>query len=202
MLEGLDRIDWKTLRHAYGPAVDVPDLIRALLSEVPAERHAAIHELFGNIHHQGTVYEAAAYAVPFLMELVASQSTPDRESVACLIASIASGRGYFEVHACDESSRERWQQILANKGKTLESELEKERAVKEAVRLEAVKALPMLVPFLSSHEPQVRSSVASAFAAYPDQRERYLPLLEVALTDETDEEVKEGMAEAVKRLQA
>ena len=202
MLEGLDRIDWKTLRHAYGPAGDVPDLIRALLSEVPAERRAAIHELFGNIYHQGTVYEAAAYAVPFLIELLISPSTPDRESVACLLASIASGTGYFDVHARDESSRERWQQILANKGKTLEDEFERERVVKEAVRLEAVEALPILVPFLSSREPEVRISIASAFAAYPDLRERYLPLLEVALSNETNEEVKEAMAEAVKRLQA
>ena len=201
MLEGLDRVDWKALRHAYGSADDVPELIRALLSEDPAERKAAIHELFGNIYHQGTVYEASAYAVPFLMELLASQSTPDRESVACLLASIASGTGYFEVHASDENSREKWQQILGKDGRSLKGELERERVVKEAVRLEAIKALPMLVAFLSHHEPEVRMSIASAFGAYPEQRERYLPLLEVALADETDEEAKEEIAEAVKRLQ-
>ena len=166
MLEGLDRVDWKTLRHAYGAAADVPELIRALLSEDPAERKAAIHELFGNIYHQGTVYEASSYAVPFLMELLASPSTPDHESVACLLASIASGTGYFEVHASDENSREKWQQILGKEGRSLERELEMERVVKEAVRLEAVKALPMLVPFLSSLEPEVRMSIASAFGAY------------------------------------
>lgn len=201
MLEGLDRVDWKTLRHAYGSAADVPGLIRALLSEDPVERNAALHELFGNIYHQGTVYEASAYAVPCLMELLASPSTPDREAVACLLASIASGTGYFEVHASDESSADKWRQILGKDGRSLEGELERERVVKEAVRLEAVKALPMLVPFLSSDDAEVRMSIASAFAAYPDQRERYLPLLEAALADETDEELKEEIAKAVKRLQ-
>jgi hypothetical protein len=32
MLEGLDAINWQQLTHAYGPATDVPDLIRKLTS--------------------------------------------------------------------------------------------------------------------------------------------------------------------------
>jgi hypothetical protein len=55
MLDSLISIDWKSLRHAYCSADDVPELIRALLSEVRSEREAAIHELFGNIYHQGTI---------------------------------------------------------------------------------------------------------------------------------------------------
>ena len=31
-LEKLDSIDWASLKHAYGSAADVPDLIRALAS--------------------------------------------------------------------------------------------------------------------------------------------------------------------------
>ena len=34
MLEGLSNVDWAKLEHAYGPAEDVPDLIRALDSSV------------------------------------------------------------------------------------------------------------------------------------------------------------------------
>ena len=32
MLEGLDAVEWAQLTHAYGAAVDVPELIRALTS--------------------------------------------------------------------------------------------------------------------------------------------------------------------------
>ena len=33
MLEKLDNIDWKSLRHAYGAATDTPENIRNLASE-------------------------------------------------------------------------------------------------------------------------------------------------------------------------
>lgn len=33
MLEGLDAVEWGKYEHAYGPAVDVPDQLRALASD-------------------------------------------------------------------------------------------------------------------------------------------------------------------------
>jgi len=32
MFEGLEEVDWKSLKHAYGAATDVPGLIRSLAS--------------------------------------------------------------------------------------------------------------------------------------------------------------------------
>jgi hypothetical protein len=74
MLENLDTIDWRNLQHAYGPATDVPDLIRALASHDEEVRQSAMYELYGTIWHQDTIYEATAYAVPFLIELLESDS--------------------------------------------------------------------------------------------------------------------------------
>jgi hypothetical protein len=65
MLESLDKIDWSKLNHAYGEASDIPALIRSLLSNDKKVRDGAMYELCGNILHQGTVYEASSYAVPF-----------------------------------------------------------------------------------------------------------------------------------------
>ena len=73
MLEELDLIDWGKLRHAYGPATDVPGLLRDLASTDAGVRDAAMYELCGNIHHQSDVYEASAYGVPFLVELLTTQ---------------------------------------------------------------------------------------------------------------------------------
>lgn len=64
MLASLDMIDWADLTHAYGRATDVPDQIRALRSADPGIRDKALHSLYGNIFHQGTRFEASAYAVP------------------------------------------------------------------------------------------------------------------------------------------
>jgi HEAT repeat protein len=91
MLEGLDGIDWSQLEHAYGRADDVPSQIRALLSPDPQERSRALRHLYSNIFHQGSRYEASAYAVPFLLELAADPRTPDRSAVLSLLASLAFG---------------------------------------------------------------------------------------------------------------
>jgi hypothetical protein len=78
MLEGLDKIDWSKLSHAYGEATDVPEVLRALTSEDEGERLEAQSKLYGNLWHQGTVYEASAYAVPFFIELLESPKVTDK----------------------------------------------------------------------------------------------------------------------------
>src|SRR5262245_59533068 len=102
MLDGLEAVDWASLRHAYGEATDVPGLLRALLSSDPKVREETIYELFGNIWHQGTVYPASAAAVPFLYELLTAPEVQDKPAIAHLLASIAEGVGYLEVHAVDD----------------------------------------------------------------------------------------------------
>lgn len=89
MLEELDAIAWEQLRHAYGEAGDVPELLRGLVSPDEEERGEALYELFGNIWHQGTVYEATAHAVPFLIEIAAAPAAEDRAAVLGLVGAIA-----------------------------------------------------------------------------------------------------------------
>ncbi len=62
MLEHLDEVAWRELHHAYGPADNVPGLIRKLTAGSDADRQRAVDDLFGSLVHQGTVYEASAAA--------------------------------------------------------------------------------------------------------------------------------------------
>src|SRR5262245_1577841 len=96
----LDETPWGKLTHAYGSAADVPDLLRALRTASPDLRgeDSPLWHLFGNIWHQGTVYEATAYAVPFLIELAVDRRTPDRVGILSLLAEIARGNSYRDVH--------------------------------------------------------------------------------------------------------
>ena len=55
-------------------------------------------QLHSSIWHPGTVYEATSFTVPFLIQLAAEPKTPDRVGVLGLIAAIASGTSYLEVH--------------------------------------------------------------------------------------------------------
>lgn len=84
LLDGIDQIDWGALQHAYGSAADVPELLRALAepdaatAQLKARASAAKRtvfdqvtwELWGNVFHQGTVYEASPSAIPFLIEIL------------------------------------------------------------------------------------------------------------------------------------
>jgi hypothetical protein len=72
MLEGLDAIQWDVLNHACGSAEDIPQLIRALCDEDDDIRDKTLYALYTNIWNQGTVYQATAYAVPFLIELLSA----------------------------------------------------------------------------------------------------------------------------------
>lgn len=57
MLENLDKVNWANLTHAYGEASDVPALLLELASPDAATRKEAHYYLYGNIIHQGMVYE-------------------------------------------------------------------------------------------------------------------------------------------------
>ncbi len=57
--------DWASLRHAYGPADDIPALL-ATASEAGLNAGNVWHELWGRLCHQGTVYSASYAALPAL----------------------------------------------------------------------------------------------------------------------------------------
>jgi hypothetical protein len=93
-LNELDRVDWSTLNHAFGQGVtaggiggDVPGSL-ALLADDPL---TALNDgLWCNICHQGTVYEATAYAIPFVAAVAAGDVPSDlRAQLTDLLGYIA-----------------------------------------------------------------------------------------------------------------
>lgn len=92
MPDGIDDIDWATLTHAYGPADDIPALLRAAGSGDAAEREAALEELVSSLCHQGSVYPATAAAVPFVARL-ALDGPGDRVRLLWLLHGAAEGTG-------------------------------------------------------------------------------------------------------------
>ena len=73
-LEDLNRVAWSSLRHAYGPATDVPDMVRALAAASDTEAAAeAEHPLWCAVLHQGGVCDAAAPTLPFIIWLLSTR---------------------------------------------------------------------------------------------------------------------------------
>ena len=96
-LAGIESVPWGTLRHAYGPATDLPELLKALLSKKEGDRKAAWNQLYGNILHQSTVYEATPHAVPFLIKLVEYPETPAKHEVLLFLACVYSARSERDI---------------------------------------------------------------------------------------------------------
>jgi hypothetical protein len=90
-LRGIDEVAWHRLYHAYGPATDVPAQLRTLRSPDGAVRGRARSELFGNVYHQGTRWQASGSTVPFLIAMVDEPTTPDRSGILDLLRAVAIG---------------------------------------------------------------------------------------------------------------
>ena len=78
-LEGLDDVAWHSIDHAYGPALDTPGHVRALLSSDPEVVERAITDLDRTVHEEGGFVCGAATAVlPFLVEVLPSLAPAPR----------------------------------------------------------------------------------------------------------------------------
>lgn len=199
-LQGLSAVDWSAVSHAYGPATDVPALLRAFVSDVPDHREFACKLLFQTIWHQGTVYEATAVAVPFLYQLLEADGVLDKSSVAHLLATIADGHSYLECHANTPMMAATWESILAKDGKTLDAELARELGHVTATKRAVARRLDVLYPYLRDPEPEIRRSVAFTVGCFPEIAARLLPDLQAAYREESDEYARGALGEVIDRL--
>lgn len=166
MLERLDAVDWANLRHAYGPAVDVPEYLRALLLEDTAQRMEAIADLFSTIWHQGTVYQATAYAVPFLLELAASKPVADRLHILDLLRVIADGKSGLAVHADSRNLRSE---------PDFETRLAKELVWVQAARDAVREGIPLYLSLLADSSPKIVTVAGYVLLQFREEIAPYLP---------------------------
>jgi len=87
-------MDWSSLSHAYGPAVDMPEiLVRAEIeSRDGSEPCSAWFELWSALCHQGDCYSASYAAVPVLIRIAQLPAYADRYDPLLLAASIEVAR--------------------------------------------------------------------------------------------------------------
>jgi uncharacterized Zn-finger protein len=90
VIVSLDSPRWKTLRHAYGAAGDVPDLIRAVEAEkVPDYRDGGTwFEVYSSLYHQHSTYSATYAALPHIVGIANAGTLRQRIAVMCLVGDI------------------------------------------------------------------------------------------------------------------
>jgi HEAT repeat protein len=202
VLEGLDAVDWAALEHAYGSAADVPELIRSLRSPDATIRKAAMWNLYGNVFHQGSRYEASAHAAAFLLELLADPATPDRLAVLRLLADLAIGYdenwlpgGFpvarYRVRAAGGASLLRAAPACAAAGQQAGARprleywrsLSREHSARllacvELAAYDAVRAgLPLFRALLSDDAPAMRALAAYTLGWFPEDASASVPPL-------------------------
>jgi hypothetical protein len=214
VLAGLEEVDWAGLRHAYGPAGDVPGLLRALVSGSPAERRHAVHGLYGNIFHQGSRYEATAYAVPFLARLALDPRAPQRDAIVYLLVALAIGydeaylpagvdiagwrAGVERMHPADPAQRLRELDAWVEAGwdeadrrvrgmyrATDDPAAALRSALDELAAYDAVRAeVPRLRGLLGDGDPRVRAAAAYLVGWFPQEAPGSVRALRVLLAAE------------------
>ncbi|OEJ94410.1 PBS lyase [Streptomyces thermolilacinus] len=185
MFTGIEEVDWASLGHAYGPADDVPALLRGLASDDPAERERALDGMYGTVHHQGDVYDSTLACIPFLLELVACPDVQDRGCVVELLASI----GGIDLSGDDELQE-------------LDPDDEEfEDAANYAMAAAAVAAgADVFLGLVGDEDREVRLAVPGALASLHGDPVRVRDLLRERLTVERDTEVRLALVEAVGRI--
>lgn len=185
MLTGIEEVDWASLGHAYGPADDVPELLRGLASADPAERETALDGMYGAVHHQGDVYDSTLACIPFLLELVADPAVQDRGCIVELLTSI----GGIELDDDDE---------LDELGADDEEFIP---AANYAMAAAAIAAgADVFLGLVSDRDPEVRLTAPCALASLHPEPARVLTLLRERLTVERDTEVRLALVAAVGRI--
>ncbi|WP_030688864.1 hypothetical protein [Streptomyces globisporus] len=185
MLTGIEEVDWASLGHAYGPADDVPELLRGLASADPAERETALDGMYGAVHHQGDVYDSTLACIPFLLELVADPGVQDRGCIIELLTSI----GGIELDDDEE---------LDELGADDEEFIP---AANYAMAAAAIAAgADVFLGLVSDPDPEVRLAAPCALASLHPEPARVLSLLRERLTVERDTEVRLALVAAVGRI--
>jgi hypothetical protein len=189
-LAGLEGVPWAQVEHAYGPAEDVPELLRGLTGSREQQEHA-LYELHGNVWHQGTVYEATAHVVPFLARLALSEPSPLRDELLDLLADIANGSSYLEVHQAMVPGG-----LSADERAAMESELAHVRAARAAV----LGSVPQLVEkVMAEPTPGGLALVARLAAAFPDDKDQFTEALQWMWENTEDLRLRAALAIALAR---
>jgi hypothetical protein len=93
----LSDVRWSRLRHAFGPADDIPDLLVQLAEMKPLPTNAKeepLASLWESICHQACPDNAAYAAVPHLVQIAADNAPRQRAAVLHLVGSITAFAEY------------------------------------------------------------------------------------------------------------
>jgi hypothetical protein len=92
LIDELERPEWSELRTATGFANDVPDSLRKLMNaKTPEEIYEVYWNLDNHVVVQGSLFEAAEYVIPILLNMLQLADDPIKASILELLVQMADG---------------------------------------------------------------------------------------------------------------
>lgn len=179
-LDKLDTIDWPTLKTAYGSADALPMALRNLAAPDEEVRVAAWYTVRSELEHQGTIYQASAYAAPFLVGWLAELPYEEKRDMVTFLARLARRNGYKRQHLnlTDEQLKQDpiFQQEMAEEIRWVE-------LTHQAVR----RGRDLYLTFLDDQDLELRMATTYLLASFKEDQVRLIPHLRLYLERETDE---------------
>lgn len=174
LLAGLDQVDWHAVSHAYGPADDIPRLLRLLLSEDPDVYETAWDELINDVWHQGTLYPATAAVAPFLIQLLSDPRFLTRVQVMDVLAGWAGSSAYQAVYARPGSLLVERDEIEARKARgEIDSSLLREEV--EQVNRAVARGLPRYLELLDGSDREMQLLALFTLSRLRDRQAECIP---------------------------
>ncbi|MBA2288379.1 MAG: hypothetical protein H0W02_23125 [Ktedonobacteraceae bacterium] len=183
MLEELEKVDWQKLSHAHGETLDILGMIRNIASDDSSIRAQALFSLSNDIWHQETIYEAA---IPFLIELLAAPTTPDKDALLVLLARLAAPQTHQHHHELPAID-------------TLEAADQPPACMPQA-RAAVRQGLATYLALLDEHNPRVRMCAAYTLAHLWECATTTLPRLLTAFIQEDDPRVRANLLLSLEML--
>jgi len=201
-LETLGTINWHALQGCYGPADKVPMLLRKLATVTDKARRSELwDDLWNAINHQGTICEATAPTVPFLVELLQNETVPNRHEMLSLLGALYDDSFVGNQDNATESSEtkfERESSIAVSSYLALYLQLLDSSDVRirlNDVRLLAyfkrysVQILPQFLALLKTEtESAIRTALVESLWALTKPAQTYAPLFESLFHDPNEAE--------------
>lgn len=84
-----DRPDWSNLKHTYGTADDIPDLLEQMSPDPSAKIWG---DLWERLYHQDTVYSASFAVIPYMLEAALQWPPTGRLQPICFAGAIVAAK--------------------------------------------------------------------------------------------------------------
>lgn len=171
-------IDWGQLKHAYSYATDVPHLLEDLATGPDDVRTSALHQLWGNVVHQGSRYSASPAALRILARLAHDADFPLRAELLDLVVALRLGSEEAWIATSEDVivSTTANVPLLAELEQTFEAELDR------------------FLDLLEDPGPRVRAMAARCLGWMRTSRARAAKALDARATTESDPRVRSTLA--------